>query len=135
MSKDKIEINGEWYVKESTLTKGKKPHIDITSSLEITHESKNWCFTAWVLLKDGATSIDDHYSDPSITITDKRPDKREDWVVMDNINNSLWVLDTLDNGTEAEKDFMAVYKCHKGLEEYREFINVLINKKWFSIDE
>ena len=77
--KDRIQVDGVWYVRESsTLPIVKIKPKDVTNSLSCTWESKNWCFEATVILRDEAENLTDIYTDPWIEITDKRSANRDD---------------------------------------------------------
>lgn len=126
--KDRIEINGVWYVKEELKIPTGEPTYDIVNSLECLYESKDFCFEATVLLKDEAETVNEYSSFVSIEVTDKRKpkEKRETY----DIDNPQWVLDTLKDNTEATLDFNNVFNSPQGLKEYREFIEIIKEKGW-----
>jgi hypothetical protein len=123
---ERIQVNGVWYVRETPETEIEDK--EITVSMERIWESSEWCFIATVIMKDDAETLDDHYPDPYIKITDKRSDDREDWVE-DEIDNPLFMWNVL----EGESNSIAIANemfDKQGLEEFRAFLLHLIKVGW-----
>ena len=123
---DRIQVNGVWYVRET-------PEIEIedreiTVSMERTWESSDWCFTANIIMKDDAETLDDHYPDPYIKITDKRSDDREDWIE-DEIDNPNFMWGVLEGDSDSMKDANQMFD-KQGLEEFRAFLLHLVKVGW-----
>jgi hypothetical protein len=126
---ERIQVNGVWYVRETNPTSEIEiKEKDITFSMERIWESKDWCFVATVIMLDGAETLDDHYPDPYINITDKRSDDREDWVE-DEIDNPLFMWGVLEGNPDSMKDANEMFD-KQGLEEFRAFLLHLIKVGW-----
>jgi len=123
---ERIQVNGVWYVRETPETEIEDK--EITVSMERIWESSDWCFIAAVIMEDGAETLDDHYPDPYIKITDKRSDDREDWVE-DEIDNPLFMFGVLEGQSDSMKDANQMFD-KQGLEEFRAFLLHLIKVGW-----
>ena len=130
--KNRIEINGIWYVREDAITDSldhlEAEEIDVTDSLVCTWECTDWAFEAYVILKDEAENITDHYPDPSITITDKRIKGKENWKEH-SADNPNWMKGILENNPESLSE-ARVFIDYDGLKHFRMFLNHLVNKGW-----
>ena len=132
--KDRIQVDGVWYVRENkTLPIVEIKPRDVTNSLSCTWESDEWCFEATVILKDEAENLTDIYTDPWIEITDKRPANRDDWK-KDNSDNPNWFIGVLEGSDESMEDANKIFD-EQGLAEFRGFISYLIDKGWVVKDE
>jgi len=127
MKKDRIQIDGVWYVKESTQPEPLNPG-DVTLSVERTWETRNWCFSATVIMKDDSDSMDDFYPDPSLKIIDKRLGDRNSSVTHE-ADNPRWATGVLDNNPESMSEAHEMFDS-QGLEEFRAFVRYLIEIKW-----
>lgn len=128
---DRIQVNGVWYVRETDST----PEIEIedreiTFSMQRTWESNDWCFEASIIMKDNAETLDDHYPDPYIVITDKRSDDRKDWVD-DEIDNPNFMWGVLEDNPESIDDALDMFDTI-GLEEFKAFLRYLIKIGWLT---
>jgi len=129
--KDRIQLDGIWYVKETPPPVLEIDMLDITNCLSCIYEPNNWCFEASVTLKDDAVLVKDIYSDPWIEITDKRPANRADWVI-DNSDNPSWFKGVLEGDPESMEEANKMFD-EQGLKEFRSFIKHLIDKGWLKI--
>ena len=125
MNKERIQINGEWYVKENTIEPLIDPK-DVTYSVECIWEDTNWCFVASLTAKED--DFNDCYDDVYLKITDKRIKSREDWVETD-VDNPKWILDVLENNPESIKDANEMFG-DEGLKYFKAFALYLIDKGW-----
>ncbi len=129
---NRIEINGVWYVREDAITDPldhlETEEIDVTDSLVCTWEFTDWSFEAYVILKDEAENITDHYPDPSITITDKRIKGKENWKEQ-TADNPKWMKGILENNPESLSEARE-FIDYDGLKHFRVFLNHLVNKGW-----
>lgn len=123
---ERIQVNDIWYVRETPETEIEDK--EITVSMERIWESSDWCFIATVIMKDDAETLDDHYPDPYIKITDKRSDDREDWVE-DEIDNPNFMFGVLEGQSDSMKDANQMFD-KQGLEEFRAFLLHLIKVGW-----
>ena len=125
MNKERIQINGEWYVKENTIEPLIDPK-DVTYSIECVWEDTNWCFVASLIVKED--DFNDCYDDVYLKITDKRIKSREDWVETD-VDNPKWILDVLENNPESIEDANEMFG-DEGLKYFKAFALYLIDKGW-----
>ena len=119
---DRIQINGVWYKREKPETpKYEITDRNITSSKSYTYESTDFCFEAIKLSKDEGEVF---FDTVDIEFTDKRvkPWKEEYW------DNNAWMLGILeDKSIDEAKESMS----DEGINEFKQFIRVLIEKGWF----
>ena len=126
---ERIQVNGVWYVREINPT----PEIEIKNkevifSMERIWESNDWCFIAYVIMLDGAETLDDHYPDPYIKITDKRPADKKDWIE-DDVDNPNFMFGVLEGNPESIDDALDMFDTI-GLEEFKAFLRYLIKVGW-----
>ena len=125
MNKERIQINGEWYVKENTIEPLIDPK-DVTYSVECIWEDTNWCFVASLTAKED--DFNDCYDDVYLKITDKRIKGREDWVETD-VDNPKWIWSVLENNPESREDANEMFG-DEGLKYFKAFALYLIDKGW-----
>ena len=125
MNPERIEINGEWYVKENTIEPLINPE-DVTHSIECVWEDINWCFVASLIVKED--DFNDCYDDVYLKITDKRIKGREDWVETD-VDNPKWIWSVLENNPESREDANEMFG-DEGLKYFKAFALYLIDKGW-----
>ena len=125
MNKERIQINGEWYVKENTIEPLIDPK-DVTYSVECIWEDTNWCFVASLTAKED--DFNDCYDDVYLKITDKRIKGREDWVETD-VDNPKWIWSVLENNPESMEDANEMFG-DEGLKYFKAFALYLIDKGW-----
>lgn len=99
-----------------------------TDALECIFESDKWCFVASVILRDDAATLNDHYPDPSIEVTDKRSGKQDSWT-KEFIDNPNWMVGVLNNNPESMGEAREMFD-EGGLKEFRTFLRHLVNKGW-----
>jgi hypothetical protein len=127
--KERIQINGIWYVKENTIPEVEIDPKEITNTLGCTWESSNWAFVAAVILRDEAEDLLDIYSNGvTIDITDKRNKDRDLWVQHD-CDNTNWLLGILEGNDESMSDAEEMFD-EQGIAEFKGFIRYLITKGW-----
>ena len=118
--KDRILINGVWYVRETGPTLDTS---DITECETCTYETDEYCWEA-SRIKNPEGSF---YEDIDIKFTDKRsdPSKEDHW------DNNLWFKGVFNGDEESLKeayDEMDEY----GVTIFQLFLKYLINKGWLS---
>lgn len=121
MIKDRILIDGVWYVREQ-----KTPiKIEITRSKSIMTESHKYCFEATKIEREDGT----YYGGFDIEFTDKRPEggkanwKTEYWDHMGFFRGCL-------EHNEESLNELACHMCEQGLEEFIAFLKVLDKEGW-----
>jgi len=96
---ERILINNEWYVKESS----QEPEEDIDVDLHFTNscivETDNFCFEATRCMKDGNV---EYYPDISIDVTIKQGE-RKDWCE-EYWDNPEWMRGVLNGDTKCLAD-------------------------------
>ena len=125
MNKDRIQINGEWYVKENTIESLINPE-DVTHSVECIWENSNWCFVASLIAKED--DFNDCYDDVYLKITDKRIKGRENWIETD-VENPKWIWSVLENNPESREDANEMFG-DEGLKYFKAFALYLVDKGW-----
>lgn len=135
MGKDRIQIDGEWYVKESTITSTSTntltPLIEIDENAPTffrgcVFEDDTFCFEATNLTdKDG-----DIYGGLEIEVTNKN---EPDWQnkPKEYIDNEAFLIGLLDNDKEATHEilkFLDVSQAHY----LTAFVKFLRDRGWFS---
>jgi hypothetical protein len=130
--KDRIEINGIWYVKEDkqhTLVIDEIDDGNVTDSLDCIWETHEYCFIATVLLRDIAEELTDFYRSPFFKITDKRTGGKKDWVEHD-VDNTNWLLEVLEGDSDSMESAYEMFD-ENGIKQLRTFISYIIKKGWF----
>lgn len=129
---ERIEINGEWYVKESTLSTQQHEEeiiLDSTHSECLIYESDKYCFEATRIYRDDDVSF---YPDISIRFTDKRGGKlnwkEEYW------DNEDWMLKVFINHPSTIEEILESV-CKEGLKQFQFVLKDLIEKGWLSVEE
>jgi hypothetical protein len=126
--KDRIQIEGIWYVKEKPSLTVEINIEDIVNSLQCLWETNNWCFEATILLEDDALLVGNVSGTAWIEITDKRPLNMDDWIT-DSSDNPNWFRGVLEESSESMEEANKMFD-EQGLAEFRAFIKHLINKGW-----
>ena len=105
--KDRIQINGEWYVKESHLQVDSIIRDYMLEDLLFTKcclwEGADWMFEASLILKDDGKDLNNHLKTINIEITDKRPTLREEWKT-EFIDNPAWLRGVCNNNPSSLKE-------------------------------
>lgn len=125
---NRIQINGVWYVREINQPEIEFNEDDITTSIEKAWESENWVFDANILLRSNAETLDEHYGDPWIEITDKRSKEETSWVTH-SVDNPAWMLDMYEGNTES-LEYAQKILDKEGIEEFKKFIGYLVKIGW-----
>ena len=129
--KDRIQVDGIWYIRESsTLPIVEIKPRDVTNSLSCTWESDNWCFEATVILREEAVDLTDIYTALiDIVITDKRNPDRDKWIEHNGIDNPTWFIGVYKGNPESMPEAEEMLD-EQGIAEFRGFIKHLIDKGW-----
>ena len=120
---NRIQVNGEWYVKEST-TDAQPIELDLTHFEGCVHEVRDYCFEATRMYEDYDKGK--FYSDClDIEFTDKRtkPWKTDHWDSVD------WFRGVFDNDKRAINEALEIMN-EDGVKELKAFIGKLIEKGW-----
>ena len=132
MERDRIQIDGVWYVKETTKPYTADPiemtnidEFDVTRSLTRIWENDDWAFEAKILLSPEADILGETWGDCWIQITEKA--NWEEW----DIDNPRWMLGVYEGDPESmeEADRMMT---PEGIALFRGFIHLLIKNGWIT---
>ena len=121
---ERIEDNGVWYVKETTI---KKPTIE----LDPTHfegyvvENDDFCFEATRIFKDDGVPYDDCVD---IECTDKRFENHKDWKV-EHWDSTSWMRGILNNDANSWKELPDMGK-NENTEFLQALLQFLTDKGW-----
>jgi hypothetical protein len=134
MAKDRIQIDGVWYVKETDAVTNNQfitdiPEADITRSLARIWEDSDYAFEAKILLGNPLTDTNDVWGDCWITITEKCDD-REKWVEHE-VDNPRWMLGVYE-GDELIMREAKKMMSSDGIAAFRGFIHLLIKQGWIT---
>ena len=120
---DRIQLNGEWYVREQS---NPEPELDITDNIirfrGILHESDKYVFEATIIRKPGSEF---EYYDCDIKFKDKRT---RPWIE-DFWDNPTWVKGVLNNNPESLEELRKTV-CPQGEAEFKAFLKVLKQEGW-----
>jgi hypothetical protein len=120
-TENRIQINGEWYIKESTII-DKKVEIedsDIARFEGAVYENKDYCWEATKVYKDDGTL----YGGVDIKFTNKSTGKIEYW---DNVD---WIVRVLENKEDAME--MACESMNdEGVAHFQAFLGKLVEMFW-----
>jgi len=120
---DRIQLNGEWYVREQS---NPEPELDITDNIirfrGISYESDKYVFEATIIRKPGSEF---EYYDCDIEFKDKRtrPWTEDLW------DNPTWVKGVLNNNPESLEELRKTV-CPQGEAEFKAFLKVLKQEGW-----
>jgi len=123
MTKDRIQINGVWYVKE---TINEEPiELDVVDFIGCSYETSDYVWEATKIYKSLASDI--LYDGVDIKFTDKTvtPWKEDHW------DNNTWILGIYKNNPESMPDAEESMNT-EGIRHFRAFIGQLIDRKWLN---
>jgi hypothetical protein len=121
--KDRIEINGVWYVKETNSTPTFTPKLEPSISFEgLVFESDLYCFEVTRLRDD-----DGEFYDKQCDI--KFIDKNLKDTEPDHWDNSEWMVEFLKDDPEAIEEAEKCL-CPQGIVEFKAVVKELSEKGW-----
>lgn len=126
---DRIQVNGIWYVKETTKPTSDIVSIttidefDVTRSLRRVWENDDYAFEANILLTTDGTELEDTWGDCWIVLTIKHTDEEH------SIDNPTWMLGVLDGDSESMKEANKMM-TPEGISLFRGFLLLLIQNGW-----
>ena len=123
MDKDRIQIDGVWYVKESCTT-SKSVEIKDTQVIKFkgaAYETDKYCWEATKIYKDDGTL----YSGLDVKFTDKtvNPWKDSHW------DNDKWMEGVLENNQDSLKEAYEVMD-EEGVAHFQAFLNKIKDEFW-----
>jgi hypothetical protein len=126
---DRIEINGVWYVRETSSTP--PPNIIeideslLTTTQQIIYEDGDYCFVASRIYK----TDERFYDDFAIEITDKRSKDKSTW--KEEYLDNVYFLHHLKNNHPGSIEEMSKIMCKDGINTLISLLNTLEKKGWF----
>ena len=121
---DRIQINGVWYIRESSNPLPESEPLDLTYTQGCIYETDKYCFEATRTYKDYDSN--EFYGDcVDIEFTDKRT---KPWKI-DNWDNVGWFRGVYDNDKRAINEALEVMD-EDGVKELKAFIGELIKIGW-----
>jgi hypothetical protein len=131
MSKDRIQIDGVWYVKEQdTNTVQELQPSDVTNYIGCVYETDAFCWEATMIYRDDLETL---YPDVSVEFTDKRDADRENWIV-EYWDNTKWFQGVYNNAPESLVDARATMDV-KGINDFRTFLKYIEQRGWIDLSE
>ena len=131
---DRIQVNGVWYVKETTKAVSDSvsmttiDEFDVTRSLGRVWENDDWAFEAKILLAPDGTELEDTWGDCWLTITEKVGYTNASWVEHD-IDNPRWMLGVYE-GDPLSMEEATKIMTSEGIRLFRDFLSLLIKNGW-----
>lgn len=126
---DRIEINGVWYVREtSSTTYPSIIEIDeklLTTTQQIIYEDEDYCFVASRIYK----TEDKFYDDFAIEITDKRSKDKSMWEE-DYFDNMYFLYHLKHRNLESIEESSKTM-CINGINTLISLLKILEEKGWF----
>lgn len=113
--KDRILIDGEWYVREATL---QETELELIWSETVETSTEDYSWTAVRLKRDS-----DGFYDPYVEFLDKATGKEEIW---DNVSWVQCLLDGDDVALNEAKESMD----NKGVRDFTQFLKKLQENEW-----
>lgn len=115
---DKIEINGEWYVKVvPTVIEEEEIELDVTESKSRIYEAPNHTYEAYLVWNE---NIKEYYPGVSITVTNKRTKEVDEW------DNPLW----MENVVKGVEKCFTEYKSKADKAYFVRVLKDLQKVKW-----
>ena len=131
MSKDRIQIDGVWYVKEQdTNTVQELQPSDVTNYIGCVYETDAFCWEATMIYRDDLETL---YPDVSVEFTDKRDADRKNWIV-EYWDNTKWFQGVYNNDPESLVDARATMDV-KGINDFRTFLKYIEQRGWIDLSE
>jgi hypothetical protein len=131
MSKDRIQIDGVWYVKEQdTNTVQELQPSDVTNYIGCVYETDAFCWEATMIYRDDLETL---YPDVSVEFTDKRDADRENWIV-EYWDNTKWFQGVYNNAPKSLVDARATMDV-KGINDFRTFLKYIEQRGWIDLSE
>lgn len=128
---ERIQINGEWYVKESEvkdlLDTNPEDELDLipTHVESIILENSEFCFEATRCYRDNDEGF---YDEIDIEFTDKRYSRKEDWKI-ENWDNSKWLIGVFKNDPSSIKSAKEALN-ENGLKVFKHLLKDLVRREW-----
>ena len=125
---ERIQINGEWYVKETTPEVVKSVELDFTHTESLIVETTKYCFEVSRIYRDDDITF---YGGIDIQFTDKRSADRTNWIEEYWDNNSFYI-GVYENDESCIEDALELMD-QEGITILQQIVKQLIEKEWLTI--
>lgn len=119
MNKDRIQIDGVWYVREDN-REDEPIKLDVTETQGCVVENEDFCYEATII----ANGKGGFYDTVDIKVTDKRqkPWKEDHW------DNNSWMLGILENNPDSLEELE--HYTRDNFKFLQAFLQYLKDKEW-----
>jgi hypothetical protein len=124
---ERIQINGEWYVKETPSETVESVELDFTHTESLIYETTKYCFEVSRIYRDDDITF---YDGVNIEFTDKRY-PREEWK-MDYWDNDSFIIGVYENDGSCLDDVLEIMD-NEGVKTLQQIVEQLIEKEWLTI--
>lgn len=124
---ERIQINGEWYVKEILPEPDKPVELDFTHTESLIYETTKYCFEVSRIYRDDDITF---YDVVNIEFTDKRY-PREEWKT-EYWDNELFIIGVYENDESCIEDALESMD-QEGITTLQQIVKQLIEKEWLTI--
>jgi hypothetical protein len=125
MKKDRIQINGVWYIKEESIQNKIKIKDDVLVYCQtLLYETSNYCWEATKIYKNDWKTL---YDGVNIKFTNKKGE-RKDWE-KEYWDNNNWFREVYENNEDSLKEAHETMN-KEGIAHFQAFIGKLIEKEW-----
>jgi len=120
MKKNRIQIDGVWYVKEDTIDYGPEKELDVTCFEGMVTEDDNYCFEANRIMRDDGETF---YPGVSIKFTNKTSNKIEYW------DSDEWLIGVLEANQDSIESVSEDLN-DEGIRIFRQFVSKIKERGW-----
>lgn len=124
---ERIQINGEWYVKEILPEPDKPVELDFAHTESLIYETTKYCFEVSRIYRDDDITF---YDGVNIEFTDKRY-PREEWKI-EYWDNDSFLIGVYENDESCIEDALEIMD-QEGVETLQQIVKQLIEKEWLTI--
>ena len=124
---ERIQINGEWYIKETPPESVKPVELDFTHTESLIYETTKYCFEVSRIYRDDDITF---YDGVNIEFTDKRY-PREEWK-MEYWDNEFFIIGVYENDESWIVEALELMD-QEGITTLQQIVKQLIEKEWLTI--
>ena len=124
---ERIQVNGEWYVKETHPELVESVELDFTHTESLIYETTKYCFEVSRIYRDDDITF---YNGINIEFTDKRY-PREEWKT-EYWDNDLFIIGVYENDESCIEDALETMD-NEGVKTLQQIAKQLIEKEWLTI--
>ena len=124
---ERIQINGEWYVKETTPESVEPFKLDFTHTESLIYETTKYCFEVSRIYRGDDITF---YDGVNIEFTDKRY-PREEWK-MEYWDNEFFIIGVYENDESWIVEALELMD-QEGITTLQQIVKQLIEKEWLTI--